>query len=536
MANRKSQILPLLCCFLFFVSCRYTFLAGALIFAQEEEPRIFEELRLYVNQLESLAVVNPKRVAVGKPEVVDIQSVTSAEIVLSPKSIGTTTLFIWDDLGQHAYKLEVFSGELSWVKAHADSIIRELGLSNIISTKINQPEGKIMLSGEVKDDNEKERLLNSLSSLKDKVLDLVTIKEEKTLIQTDVQVVEINRTELKNLGLTYPQSMAIAETAPKGMNKIMEMFATSKWTREGMQVVLHTLLQQNKARILSQPKLVCLSGKEASFMVGGQIPLVTTMAGLTGTTITVQYKDYGIDLKIKPTVKEGGDILLELNTDVTDVDASGKFTPPPGATGGGGSLPAFTKRNIQTQLYLKNGQSMVIGGLIKNNNQNNISKFPFLADIPILGLLWRSKDFQENQTELVIILTPAIISQPLAALARAPLPDVGERQKESSSLPGKSYPPGSGLDLYIEDLKVRLDQSGDYSNLAREFGFKGEVKVRLRILSSGQLKEAYVIDSSGSELLDNSTIKAIKSLAPFQPFPGSIDTNEIAVDIPVVYS
>lgn len=393
-----------------------------------------------------------------------------------------------------------------------------------------------MLIGEVKDDNEKERLLNSLSSLKDKMLELVTIKEEKTLIQTDVQVVEINRSELKNLGLSYPQSVAIAETGTnKGMNKIMEMFATSKWTREGMQVVLHTLLQQNKARILSQPKLVCLSGKEASFMVGGQIPIVTTMAGLTGTTITVQYKDYGIDLKIKPTLKEGGDISLGVNTDVTDVDASGQFAPPPGASGNA-SLPAFTKRNIQTQLYLKNGQSMVIGGLIKNNNKNNIAKFPFLGDVPILGLLWRSKDFQENQTELVIILTPAIISQSLPASARAPLPDVGERQKESSSLPGKSYPPGSGLDLYIEDLKARLDQSVDYSNLAKEFGFKGKVKVRLRILSSGQLKEAYVIDSSGSELLDNSTINTIKRLAPFRPFPGSIDTNEIAVDIPVVYS
>ena len=489
------------------------------IFAQEE-PRDFEELKLYVGQVKTLPTLNPKRVAIARPEIADVQSVAAQEVVLEPKAFGATTLFIWDDYGQHSYKLKVFSEDLSLLKEHADSLIRELKLS-AVETKINEPEGKLLLTGEVNELNDKERLLSALASLKDKILDLVTLKEERALVQSDVQILEISRDNLRNLGIEYQTSVSLTDDANKKMNKLGEMFATSMWTRSKLDLTLNLLVKEGKARVLSQPKLVCLSGKEAEFMVGGQVPVITSTLSSTGTTGNVTFKDYGITLKLKPTVKEDSNILLNLSTEVSEIDEINSVKT---ATT---NAPAFTTRNAKSELYLKDGQSAIIAGLIKNKDSATVKKFPFLGDVPILGLLWRSRNFQANQTELVILLTPSIVQQPPRKLYA--------QEKQIKSSPDKLNSSNTDLAAYAQELRRRISSAIDYPSEAVELGLKGEVKIRLSILSSGQLKEALVIRSSGSGILDNAAINAIKKLAPFPSFPGSIESNEIAVDIPIIY-
>ena len=286
-------------------SCLFILTNGLKCIAIEEEFEDFEDIKLYTAQPKTLPASNPKRVVVARPEIADVYSVSTNEVVLEPKTAGTTTLFIWDDYGQHSYQLKVFRDDLSNIKQRADNLIRELKIAGI-TTKINEDEGKLILAGEVNDLNEKERLLSALGDLKEKVLDFVTIKEERTLIQIDAQILEINRDNLKNLGLEYQTSVSLTDDANKKMNHITDMFATSMWTRGKLDVTLNMLIKQSKARILSQPKLVCLSGKEAEFLVGGQVPVVTnSLSGSgSGTTSNVVYKDYGITINIKPTVKE----------------------------------------------------------------------------------------------------------------------------------------------------------------------------------------------------------------------------------------
>mgnify|MGYP001616580483 FL=1 len=516
--------------------------------AIEEEFEDFEDVKLYAAQPKTLPASNPKRVVVARPEIADVYSVSTNEVVLEPKTAGTTTLFIWDDYGQHSYQLKVFRDDLSNIKQRADNLIRELKIAGI-TTKINEDEGKLILAGEVNDLNEKERLLSALGDLKEKVLDFVTIKEERTLIQIDAQILEINRDNLKNLGLEYQTSVSLTDDANKKMNHITDMFATSMWTRGKLDVTLNMLIKQSKARILSQPKLVCLSGKEAEFLVGGQVPVVTnSLSGSgSGTTSNVVYKDYGITLNIKPTVKENSNIFFNILTEVKDIDTANSFQ----VTSLGINAPAFATRNAKTDLYLKNGQSVVIAGLIKNKDSDTVKKFPFLGDVPVLGMLWRSRDFQNKQTELVILLTPTIVSGSPALTGKNISSEVSPRENKArkalrefrggetiensaSSDDKKTY--SSGLDSYIDDIKSQIVSSVGYPSLARELGVAGTVKVRLRISSDGGLKEALVVNSSGSELLDSSTIRSIKKLAPFPSFPGSIERNEIAVDIPIVYN
>ena len=531
----------------------------------QEEPDDFEELKLYVAQPKTVPASNPRRVAVARPEVADVRSVTNNEIVLEPKSMGVTSLFVWDDYGQHAYQLRVFTEDLTELKRHADSILRELKMPGI-KIKMNEAEGKLVLTGESDNLNNKERLLSALGSLKEKILDLVIIKEERNLVKIDMEVLEVNRDDIKKLGINYTDSTKLTDNASKLMNKITDMFATSMWTRAAMDTTINHLINEGKIRVLSQPKIVCLSGKEAEFLVGGQYPIVTTTTTTTSTSSNVQFKDYGIIMSIKPVVSDEENIFINVSAEISDIDSAVTVS----------GVPGFLTRTTKTELYLKNGYSLVISGLIKNKEANTVEKFPGLAELPVLGLLFRSRDFQNKRTELVIMLTPTIVegspvlkntpsaktrpqgyeskteaalrefkdgttdafdpslSRPFPTMPGSRIPSIGNRDPGLSGKGGKVYL--SGLDSYIDDIKSQIVSSIGYPSLARELGAAGTVKVRLRILSDGGLKEILIIGSSGSELLDNSTVRSIKKLAPFPSFPGSIERNEIAVDIPIVYS
>lgn len=488
-----------------------------------------ENMTLYVGQPKTLQVSNPKRIAISRPEIADVESVSPREVMLQPKAPGSTTLFIWDDYGEFSYRLKVFSEELSYTKEHVDSLVKELELPKI-TTKINEAEGKILIIGEVADNAERERLLSALGSLKEKVLDLITIREDRALVQIDAQILEITHDDLKNLGLAYQTAVTLTDDAGKKLNKLGDMFATSMWTRSKLDITINMLVKDSKARILSQPKVVCLSGKEAEFLVGGQVPVVTTTVSSTGTATSVQFKNYGINLKIKPTVKEDSNIFTSIETEVSEIDKGNAVTAA------GISIPAFLTRNATTELYLKDGQSVIIAGLIKNKDSTVIQKFPFLADVPILGLLWRSKDFQLNQTDLVILLTPTILPTDNKTSQKTISKESFEQKKQDIEISEKTYNSDWGREIYVEDLKRRIMSSLDYPDIARRRGYRGELKVRLHILSNGQLKDAVIISSSKNQLLDTLVINKIKELSPFPSFPSSIDSNEIVFDVPIVYS
>lgn len=512
--------------------CLFALLISLKCVAFEEEYDDFEEVRLYTAQPKTLPAANPKRVVVTKPEIADVHSVSANEVVLEPKSSGTTTLFIWDDYGQHSYRLKVFSEDLSQLRRHADSLLRELGVPGL-QLKINEAEAKLVLVGEANSLDEKERVLGALASIKDKILDITTIKEERNLVKIDMQILEIDRDDIKKLGFDYTDSTVLTDNASKAMNKITDMFATSKWSRAALDVTINHLVSVGKLRVLSRPKLVCLSGKEAEFLVGGQVPIVTTTTTTASTSSNVEFKDYGIQLNIKPVVKNDENIFVSISTEISEVDKENFAS----------NVPSFLTRNTKTELYLKNEQSLVISGLIKNRESDTVEKFPGMADLPILGMLFRSKNFQQNQTELVILLTPTIVSgSPVLEEKEIPSGFKNEKYENKAEKALNSFrsadnkAPVSGLDSYIDDIKGQIVSSIAYPNLAREMGVSGTVKVRLRILSDGWLKEALVVGSSGSELLDSSTIRSIKKLAPFSSFPGSLERNEIAVDIPIVYN
>jgi pilus assembly protein CpaC len=164
-------------------------------------------------------------------------------------------------------------------------------------------------------------------------------------------------------------------------------------------------------KILAEPNVMAISGQEASFLAGGKIfiPVAQTSAGGAGL-ITLEEKEYGVAVKFTPTVLAGGRINLRVAPEVSELNREGIGITTPGSSNNSATaiLPSFTTRRAATTVQLQDGQSFAIGGLIRNNVTSTIKRFPFLGDVPVLGALFRSSDFQNDRTELVFIVTPRL--------------------------------------------------------------------------------------------------------------------------------
>jgi len=159
-------------------------------------------------------------------------------------------------------------------------------------------------------------------------------------------------------------------------------------------------------KILAEPTVMAVSGQEASFLAGGKIFIPVAQTGLGGAnTITLEEKEYGVAVKFTPTVLGGGRINLRVAPEVSELNREG-IGISAGNSNATAVLPAFTTRRATTTVQLQDGQSFAIGGLIRNNVTSNIKRFPFLGEMPVLGALFRSSDFQNDRTELVFIVTP----------------------------------------------------------------------------------------------------------------------------------
>jgi pilus assembly protein CpaC len=166
---------------------------------------------------------------------------------------------------------------------------------------------------------------------------------------------------------------------------------------------IDALKENGLTKVLAEPTLITLSGRSASFLAGGEFPIPVPQTSGTGTTITIEYKTFGVGLSFTPTVLGNGKISMMVNPEVSELD----FTRAVSLQGF--IIPSLTTRRVSTVVELGDGQSFAIAGLIKDDVREVVRKFPVLGDIPVLGALFRSTSFQKNETELIIIVTPHLV-------------------------------------------------------------------------------------------------------------------------------
>jgi len=186
-------------------------------------------------------------------------------------------------------------------------------------------------------------------------------------------------------------------------------------------------------KVLAEPTVMAISGQKGSFLAGGKIFIpVAQETSAGGRTVTLEEKPFGVSVNFEPTVLDGGRINLMVATEVSELNRDGVGISVPGVSGLA-VLPAFTARSAKTTVQLMDGQSFAIGGLIKNNTTTNIKAFPFLGELPIVGALFRSTEFQTDKSELVFVITPRLVK---------PLPP-------SYALPTDNYVPPTRTELHL---------------------------------------------------------------------------------------
>jgi len=327
-----------------------------------------------------------KRLSVGNPEIVEAQPLPrDGGILIVGKKEGETDLVLWEKNARTVWHVEVGSGKGS-IGEDARAFAGAFPGVTVVEAG-----GSVILSGPVTSSQDK-TVLEAYASAHPGVHLRVSLPEEKkTLLLYDLKIMEISRGESAQLGVRWPDAIPAKGTFSLGTGNAGTLEVGTDFDAR-----LNLLMANGKARILSNPRLACESGGEAQFLAGGEIPIVI----ITTETRTVEWKTYGISLKIHPTMAEGGKIRTQVNAEVSAVDHGS----------GTSDVPGFLTRRVSTLFSTPPGETVMLSGLVKNDMAKDVAKVPLLGQIPVLGELFKSRSFREDRTELAIFITPVVVT------------------------------------------------------------------------------------------------------------------------------
>ncbi|HEX8669426.1 MAG TPA: type II and III secretion system protein family protein [Allosphingosinicella sp.] len=387
---------------------------------------------------------------VANDGIADVQVRSANQIYIFGKGPGETTVYATDRAGRTIYSANVRVGtNLGSVDELLHTAMPD---AQIQARPIN---GTVLLTGTVAapaDVEEASRIVQAYVGEGTQVISrLRTATPLQVMLQ--VKIAEVSRSLARDIGLNlasidqtggfrfgigqgrmfYPQHVP---GAPLGTgNKVLDETISTvtpntkgttlfgAGTLFGLDVLSALDLAENDGRVrtLAEPNLTALSGETASFLAGGEFPIPSSN-GINGTAI--EFKEYGVSLAFTPTVLEGGRISMRVRPEVSELSDQGAIQIS------GFRVPSLTTRRAETTVELGSGQSVMIGGLLRNTSSNNVDKAPFLGSLPILGALFRSTSFRRDETELVIVVTPYLV-RPVNANQIA-LPTDGYRSAPSA--------------------------------------------------------------------------------------------------------
>lgn len=339
-----------------------------------------------------LDVNTVSRVAVGDPDIADVVVVSDREILINGICAGITSLHIWDQHGLRESVIRVHD-DVAYVE---DEIQRAIGFPDV---SVRVVRGVVILDGEVRDQSWVKRAESIASAYSDEVVNLLRVYDPLQVL-FQVKVVEVSNRVSDRLGVrwgSFMRGVFLPEVVQFGETNIG--MPVSRLQMLGAE--LNFMVQEGEARILAEPEVLCMSGEEASFLVGGEIPF--TVSSGSGNS-EIQWKPYGVQLNVYAEVDALRNILLRIEPEVSSLDWQNGITTQTGI------LPAIKTRQMKTVVTVEDRTPIVLGGLIQNEVSKQVHKLPILGDIPIIGELFRSEEFQNHETELVIIVIPNIVT------------------------------------------------------------------------------------------------------------------------------
>lgn len=374
-------------------------------------------VRVEINKGQMVKFSRPAAsVVIADPTTADIQVVSPSMVFVYGKKIGETSLTAVD-----AKDAAIFNGiiDVSHNLSSLESNIKRVAPKAHVNFKT--VDGGLLIDGSASSVQEAENIRNLAAAFvgdKDKVINMMTTAGGDQ-VMLKVKIVEMARTDLKNLGVNLSASvtsgggivsqvvngpLAASTLVSRATGADGNIQATMTRGKNSISGLIDALETDGLATVLAEPSLTTTTGKSASFLAGGQFPIpVPTSTGTGGTTVTVQYEPYGVSLNFTPVVMANDRISILVNPEVSSLDFS---SPIQNASF---TYPIINTRKAQSTVELGSGQTFVMAGLLSSNTSNDVNKFPGIGDLPVLGELFRSQKFQNNQTELVILVTPYIV-------------------------------------------------------------------------------------------------------------------------------
>lgn len=374
-----------------------------------------------------------EQAAIGDPDVADVQLVSDKELLITAVKPGSTGLHVW-------YRNVAQPEEIGIVVNPVKSVRDEVAATGMTVTTAGD---KVQLVGESDSLEAHEKAL-ALATSKDAAPVDASWLRTGGEVQTDIKIVEISRQKLRSAGVFLGKNSANTTAAVGGPGVLsgvesggagFSLESASGFlpdaqafnlvlgnSSKALLGVFSLLESKGFAYTLAEPSLVTMSGQSASFLAGGEFPIPVVQGGGTGgggSSVTVEYKEFGVRLTLSPTVLAEDRIMLKVAPEVSELDFSA------GVSSGGVTVPALRVRRADTSVELGDGESFVIAGLISQDTMGNVDKLPGLGDLPVLGALFRASRIQKEDRELVMIVTPHLV-KPLARGGRLP-PLPGER-------------------------------------------------------------------------------------------------------------
>jgi pilus assembly protein CpaC len=405
------------------------------------------EVQLLVGRSTVISVGQPiARVSLTTPNVADAMVTSPQQLLLHGKTPGTISLFVWDRAGGITrYQVNV-QRDLSELSAR----LSQLFPGERITVSSNGKD--VVLAGDVSGKYVIEKAADVAAGYVEKKEDVVNLLKQEggaasRQVLLRVRFAEVSRTALQELGVNlaangFQQGRWFGRTTT-------QQFAAPFWDEEGRFVFsdfLNLFLYDSKNALagsirllqekglfqsLAEPNLIAEDGKEASFLAGGEYPYPIVQGQSGGTSVTIQFKEFGIRLNFVPNIVGDNLVKLKVRPEVSSLDFANAVVLQ------GFRVPAITTRRTETEVELQDGQTFAVAGLMNNTLTTQMSKIPGIGDIPILGYLFRSKAARKDQTELVVMITPTILRRNSTGVSST-VPDIIEPYMPP---PNKTMPP-----------------------------------------------------------------------------------------------
>lgn len=390
-------------------------------------------ITLYVGQAHLLSEGSIRRIAIGNGKVVQATVLDERQLLLIPEAVGHSTVHLWlKGGGERSYALTVLPAEAGRLLAEVQAM---LGSHPTLQARLVGD--KVVVDGHSLTEEIAARVAEVARRFP-QVVNLVGRVGLERMITMDVRIVEIRREALENLGVRWnagaqgPSFGIVADLyrsnalrpggSAAGIPGIdararVAPVAAALGIATSFTSVLNYLVQNGDAVVLAEPQLSCRSGGSARFIAGGELPIPFS-SGLGATS--VQFREYGVKFDVSPVANDAGVIAAKLATEISSINFDVTVN----------NVPGLNKRRAETEVNLRENETLVIAGLVTEESARNVDKVAGLGDLPILGRLFRSRQFRDRLTELVVFITPRFTGADAPANREAL--DAAQRKREQA--------------------------------------------------------------------------------------------------------